>query len=65
MEQHLIEAEKRQDEVEKCINKAIEDWSLAEELCSDVEEREQKGYDRPLDFPATNEKVKGDIELGG
>lgn len=42
MEQCLVEVERWWDEVEKHMNEAIENYSLAEELCSDAEERERK-----------------------
>lgn len=40
MEKRLLKTEKHQEEVETRMNEVIEDRSLVEELCADVEARE-------------------------
>lgn len=46
----MIEAEKRRDKMEKCMNEDIEDRSLTKELSSEMEERERKALTDLLTF---------------
>lgn len=50
MEKQMHQVEKRQVEAEMRINEAIEDHSLAEEICVDVEEMERKAVTDPMTF---------------
>lgn len=50
MEKWLLEAKNLQKVVEKQMNEVIENYSLAENLCADVEKREPKAVIDLLTF---------------